>query len=1021
MRYGLMFPAMITLMPSWLIAQAPPAPVQMTSKGEFHYRLECPQVNYDDTITLFDGRKLLGKVMEWADQIILYRGADAPQCFPVETVREFHLRRQRRHLRRPDVADLTIACIERLPRDVGMQGRLKLQDGVYVLEGAAPPASALPAAGAKVTFRVHVLNGGAVKSGAAECILTVGGAQISKTPVAALAPGESKVIEASWNWKADQTVRAEIKPVEQFEEIAVWNNTREEPCDAVGVTVLVNSELYEKIRSIRNLVDTFTIEDWIRYHLQVFNGLLAASVYPTSPQGVLERVRCDRIIVFEGGVEDYLVDAERKGESPGAVRLLLDQPPPGVRGLVDAATQVDWRMLQDLGRQLGLVDWSAADTRLEQCMVRKSESGYWQLQHLFPYRNTLMCSPGGFRLSEVDAAWLNASRGRPRGIRGELLYQLPSKINLRILGNTGAPLSGVDVDGFQLMSSGEAAGTIAGAGGNDPLFTITTDENGLAALPAQEVEPTKTAGGQELKSNPFGRIAADGSNGLLLLRVRQGGYDEFHFLRLFDCLLAQVRGSKDEYVHTIETRISEAGAPNGPPYTNGLPRPNGGFYCGWLMPAGTSGRNLQEFRIYKRIGLTGQDTRPWTLEYICRPVDGKWTFEADIDCFRNAPANGPHTRDTFSASAFVDASGRESTPSAVPAYFSHGRDVVAMAVAPDLTPEHRAFLTTTGIGEQQMLGWTSSAGTQPLGFRHRKFPAYSPAYAGIAFGQDGRVIVTDPVNHVLVIYDDGDMAATIPARGQWPGTPSGANGEFNEPIDVAVDDQGRIYVADRANNRVQILDADGNYESTLDPELTDKDEPVEPVKANAPAAAPVVANAGVIKPFSAPDGLGYSNGHLCVTDLDGTRVRVYDVKGAQPVFVYQATKLLNADRGLVNRDGDLFVLGQSPTTKEWGMLIFDRNGEKALYRGVRTVVEGEISNVDRPRGFSYFTTMGIEYGYFINAAPFNLRRTFLMKELPKPGENPPGQNPPDQVPAGQNPPGANQPPPNDPQPTTPPA
>lgn len=1015
MRYGLLIPALTVLMPSGLIAQAPPAPVPMTAQGEFRYKLECPQIAYDDKLTLFDGRKMLGKVMEWADQIILYRGAGEPQCFPIEEVREFHLRRQRRHLRRPDLADLTVAYIERLPRDAGIAGRLKLQDGMYVLEGAAPPAQALPAAGASVTFRVNVLNGGAVKSGAAECILTVGGAQLSKTRIDALESGASKVIEAKWNWKDGQSVRAEIKPVDQFEEIANWNNTREEPCDAVGVTVLVNSELYEKVRSVRNLVDTFTIEDWIRYHLQVFNGLLAASVYPTSPQGVLERVRCDRVIVFEGGVEDYLVEAERKGESPGAVRLLLDQPPPGVRGVVDAMTQVDWRMQQELGRQLGLVDWSVTDTTLEQCMVRKSDSGYWQLQQYFPYRNTLMCTPGGFRLSEVDAAYLNASKSRPRGLRGELLYAIPSKISVQILGNTGAPLSGVDIDGFQLMSSGDAAGTISGAGGNDPLFAITTDDNGRAELPAYDMQPAKTAGGQELKPNPFGRITADGSNGLLLLRVRKGDYSEFHFLRLFDCLLARVRGAKDDYAHVIETRIAEPGAPNGPPYTNGLPRPNGGFYCGWLMPPGTSGRNLEEFRIYKRIGLTGQDTRPWSLEYICRPVDGKWTFEADIDCFRNAPANGPHTLDTFSASAFVDASGRESTPSAVPAYFGHGRDVVAMAVAPDLTPEHRAVLTTTGIGEQQMYGWTSSAGTQPLGFRHRNFPTYSPAYGGISFAQDGRIIVTDPVNHVLVIYDRGDMASTIPARGQWPGAPSDANGEFNQPIDVAVDDNGRIYVADRANNRVQILDANGNYESTLDPELTDQDEPIAPVKANAPAEPPGAANMGVIKSFVAPDGLGYSNGHLCVTDLDGTRVRVYDVKGATPKFVYQATKLLNVDRGLVNRDGDLFVLGQSPTTKEWGVLIFDRSGEKALYRSVRTVVEGEISNVDRPRGFYYFTTMGIEYGYFINAAPFNLRRTFLMKELPKPGENPPGQNPAEQNPPAQpNPPGPSTPPSNPP-------
>src|SRR6185369_1314548 len=124
-----------------------------------------------------------GKVMEWADQIILFRGKGEPQCFPVETISEFHLRRQRRHLRKPEVADLTIGYIERLPRDVDLQGRVKLQDGVFVLEGAPPPGAAQPAAGTKTTFRVHVVNGGGAKSGAAECIITAGGAELAKTKI----------------------------------------------------------------------------------------------------------------------------------------------------------------------------------------------------------------------------------------------------------------------------------------------------------------------------------------------------------------------------------------------------------------------------------------------------------------------------------------------------------------------------------------------------------------------------------------------------------------------------------------------------------------------------------------------------------------------------------------------------------------------------------------------------------------------------------------------------------------------
>jgi DNA-binding beta-propeller fold protein YncE len=38
-----------------------------------------------------------------------------------------------------------------------------------------------------------------------------------------------------------------------------------------------------------------------------------------------------------------------------------------------------------------------------------------------------------------------------------------------------------------------------------------------------------------------------------------------------------------------------------------------------------------------------------------------------------------------------------------------------------------------------------------------------------------------------------------------------APGEFNEPHGIAIDSKGRVCVADRGNNRIQILDQDGNF------------------------------------------------------------------------------------------------------------------------------------------------------------------------------------------------------------------
>ena len=50
---------------------------------------------------------------------------------------------------------------------------------------------------------------------------------------------------------------------------------------------------------------------------------------------------------------------------------------------------------------------------------------------------------------------------------------------------------------------------------------------------------------------------------------------------------------------------------------------------------------------------------------------------------------------------------------------------------------------------------------------------------------------------------------------QWTfgGVQGGGPGEFNKPVGIAVDPLGSIFVADRNNQRVQIFDNSGVYQS----------------------------------------------------------------------------------------------------------------------------------------------------------------------------------------------------------------
>jgi len=76
---------------------------------------------------------------------------------------------------------------------------------------------------------------------------------------------------------------------------------------------------------------------------------------------------------------------------------------------------------------------------------------------------------------------------------------------------------------------------------------------------------------------------------------------------------------------------------------------------------------------------------------------------------------------------------------------------------------------------------------------------------GVALGPEGRVYVADGGNHRVQVFDGvGKFLHQWGAQGSGPG-------QFQEPWGLAVASNGEVYVADTWNHRVQVFDAEGNF------------------------------------------------------------------------------------------------------------------------------------------------------------------------------------------------------------------
>jgi hypothetical protein len=433
--------------------------------------------------------------------------------------------------------------------------------------------SGLPAAGDAVVFQGHVKNWGTRA-------LTVayrwrfdnqdaGGGQVR------IRGGAEVTVPFRWSWApADHTVELIVDPDNRIAELSELNNAVAVRTNAMLLGLWIEQSMYDWFhRRQLDLHDGANgFEDYLQRMARRWNELFGRARFPATPDGVLDRVAVDEVVVVPDGALplhggavagnnpdplDLTVDmqwgipwspeaiAEPEGEYRFGWRLPFFLSPPLIHEMNHA------RFLPDLYP----FDRAEPDPAQPQRILLTDDQGQLVVgTSLMPfiaftgvyYNKWRDIMGAGSFMYDAHAARVWNWKAHKRGVGNEnapadfwvYFNDLPERNHIRFVDQAGRPIAGAQVELYQ------GPGQVYD---NEPDLTATTDADGYLHLPR----------------DPFGAAIPDFGTVILKLRYRNELY--FLFQELTDFNLAFWRGQQQDayYVREIDLRDEPLSVPDG--------------------------------------------------------------------------------------------------------------------------------------------------------------------------------------------------------------------------------------------------------------------------------------------------------------------------------------------------------------------------------------------------------------------------------------------------------------------------
>ena len=433
-------------------------------------------------------------------------------------------------------------------------------------------AKNMPAPGDIVTFHGHIMNWSDTLQ-EIEYVFLIDD-DIADWDIIILDPQTEGIVTTEWQWSdGPHTVELIVDPEDFVAEDSENNNFLADRTDAIIAGFWVEQSLYDYFHANQYKlgIGSNSWPDWIQRQMAKQNELYETAIWPNTPNGVLDRVRIDKITIvpdgalpLNGGLPTNHPDLSDK-----TVDLMWGFTTDGLNGTFysnhtstseDNPFYIEKSLIHELGHARYLIDCYGFDThntsshhsvQIWEGDTYVAGSSYmpfiaWGEVLYYNKSGGVMTGPYGFAWSPYEAEALNLIAGQratcgnanaPCNI-GVFLQDLPENNHVRFVDTSGTPWAGANV---RIYQSKAGPGWYGKTIDNTPDQQYYTDSDGYVHLPRNPFNP----GGDIIHT--YGH-----ANSVFVFRVEYAGQIWYRFMEVPDFNMQYWHGNTTNAYYSIE-------------------------------------------------------------------------------------------------------------------------------------------------------------------------------------------------------------------------------------------------------------------------------------------------------------------------------------------------------------------------------------------------------------------------------------------------------------------------------------